>query len=412
MRVAHLLRKYNPAEWGGTETAVKRLISGLACHDVQSIVYAPHINTPIEYDPFAESGCRVRRFHAFLPVAGLSPDQKQQLIAVGGNLMSFDLLPQLLREPDLSLIHCHTLNRLGGIALAAARLRRCPLVATIHGGVLDLPESVRAQLVAPLKGGIEWGKLFGLLLRSRRVLDRADAIITCNRREAELLEQKFPGKPILVQPHAVPVDIFQADRKSDALAAFPELAGRTVLLAAGRIDPVKNQGWLVQQLPAILERYPAALLVLAGPVTDELYGKAIRKQVRNSGLESRVLFTGGLPPEDPRWVGLFQVADLLLVPSVSETFGLVVLEAWAAKRPVLATKTSGVTELVRHGENGWLFDLNNPGGFLAIIDEALQRHELRSRLGENGFRYVADHHDTEKLAARIRNLYAWLANLK
>src|SRR3954471_14633647 len=82
MQVAHLLRKYNPREWGGTETAVKRLFDGLRHHDVDSTAYCPKINPPAERDPFVESGFQVERFDAFVPVLGISTEQKEQLISV------------------------------------------------------------------------------------------------------------------------------------------------------------------------------------------------------------------------------------------------------------------------------------------------------------------------------------------
>src|SRR2546426_3592422 len=112
--------------------------------------------------------------------SGISTERKRQLLAVGGNLMSFDLIARLVREPNAAVMHTHTLGRLGGIALTSARLRRIPLVVTIHGGFLDLPEPMKNNFRNAHNGGLEWGKLFGALLRSRRLLKDADAVVTCN----------------------------------------------------------------------------------------------------------------------------------------------------------------------------------------------------------------------------------------
>src|SRR5262245_17501511 len=103
MRVVHLLRKYDPADWGGTETAVMRLFEGLREHDVSSVMYCPRLeqhNTEKSVD-----GCTLKRFKACLPVWGIPRQVRRQLVAVGGNLMSFDLLPTMWREPDVSVIH-------------------------------------------------------------------------------------------------------------------------------------------------------------------------------------------------------------------------------------------------------------------------------------------------------------------
>src|SRR5688572_28565587 len=209
MRVAHVLRKYNPAQWGGTETAVKLLLDGLRQQGVAGTVYAPKLEVPAVTDPIREAGHEVKRYKAFVPVLNLSDEQRSQLISIGGNLMSFDLFGRLLIERGLSVVHTHALNRIGGIALTVAKLRKIPLVVTIHGGVLDLPKNVQQTLSAPLEGGYEWGKVFGAVVHSRDVLKDADAIVTCNPREAELQREKWPNKRVIVQPHGVPIAKYQ-----------------------------------------------------------------------------------------------------------------------------------------------------------------------------------------------------------
>src|SRR4051812_18309510 len=211
MRTIHLLRKYVPAQWGGTETAVQRLFAGLHEHDVESVVYCPKIKHDVEKDPLAAAGHRIERFNAFVPILGISSQRKRQIVSVGGNLMSLDLLPRLLREKDISVVHTHALGRIGGIGRIAARLRGAPLVVTIHGGVLDLPPEMKKNFSEPV-GGWEWGKVFGFFLRSRRLLVDADAIITCNENEARLLREQYPGKRVVVQPHGVPLDVYEHDR--------------------------------------------------------------------------------------------------------------------------------------------------------------------------------------------------------
>src|SRR5262245_9744941 len=98
MQVAHILRKYNPAEWGGTETAVKQLLDGLKQEGVVGTVYAPKLAQTHGRDPFREAGHAVRTYRAFVPVFNLTHEQRAQLISIGGNLMSFDLPVQLLRQ--------------------------------------------------------------------------------------------------------------------------------------------------------------------------------------------------------------------------------------------------------------------------------------------------------------------------
>jgi glycosyltransferase involved in cell wall biosynthesis len=354
----------------------------------------------------------VQRFRAFVPVLGMSRERKQQLVSVGGNLMSFDLITSLWRENDVSIIHSHTLGRIGGIALTAARKRRVPFVVTIHGGVLDLPEKVKQTFNAPVVGGWEWGKLFGLLFRSHRLLADADAIITCNPREAALWQEKFPEKRIVVQPHGVPMAEYEKDCREQGRAAFPEICGRDVLLSLGRVDPIKNQSWLLEQTPEVFRRHPNAILVLAGACTDQPYGELIKRKIRELGLENDVLLTGGLPPGDPRLIGLMQQARALILPSLSETFGLVLLEAWAAGTMVLSSKTSGASALIEHGKNGWLFDLEKPETFHTALAETLTNPQLAREMVERGKAKVRESYSVHTLAGRMKQLYEELMEAK
>jgi glycosyltransferase involved in cell wall biosynthesis len=411
LRIAHVLRKYNPAEWGGTETAIQRLFTGLRKHGVGSVVFSPQIANVFAADPLTEAGCDIRRFRAFLPVLGLLPAERQRQIAVGGNLMSLDLPLILWREPDISVIHTHALGRIGSVAAFIALLRRVPLVVTIHGGYLDLPEAVKESF-EKAKHGWEWGKIFGLLLRSRRLLQHADAVLTCNPREAALLRAQFPGKRVVVQPHGISMKFYRKNCRKQANEAFPQIHDREMLLCAGRIDPVKNPRWLVEQSPVIFQRHPNALLVLAGACTDEVYGALLRARIHDLGLENHVLLTGGLPPGDARLTGLYQEARAVLLPSVSETFGLVILEAWAAGTAVIASRTSGATALIREGHNGWLFDHGDGRAFYKAVDTVLLKPETAARFAAEGSKLVAAEYDNAALAGQMKNLYVKLIEEK
>ncbi len=147
------------------------------------------------------------------------------------------------------------------------------------------------------------------------------------------------------------------------------------------------------------------LLVLAGAVTDRPYADALEERIRAEGLSRHVLLVGQLPPGDPRLVGLLQEARAVLLPSVSETFGLVILEAWAAGTPVVSSQTSGATALVEDGENGWLFDLAHPEEFHAAVGAILANPAGAAELGETGRRRVVEDYDTLVLARRMKRLY-------
>src|SRR5205807_5212125 len=133
-----------------------------------------------------------------------------------------------------------------------------------------------------------------------------------------------------------------------------------------------------------LRKDPHTLLVLAGPCTDEPYGKLVNQKIRELGLQSSVLLTGGLPAGDSRLLGLLQEARAVILPSISETFGLVILEAWAAGTLVLASRTSGATALLRDGQDGLLFDLDQPPTFHHALNQALTDAQYSEQLAIRG----------------------------
>jgi glycosyltransferase involved in cell wall biosynthesis len=413
MRTVQLLRKLDPAEWGGTEMAMHRLFDGLKEQGVSAIVYCPRTDkgTIDEDDPLVRSGHDVQRFNAFIPVLGISETRRRQMIAVGGNIMSFDLVSSLWREQDISLIHSHALGRIGAIGRTVARRKQVPFILTIHGGVLDLPENVKKSFNAP-EPGWEWGKVFGLLFQSHRLLQDADAILTCNAKEAALLREKFPGKRIVVQPHGIEPEKFETDCRAEARQAYPQICARTMLLSLGRVDPIKNQAWLLEQMPAILQKHPDVLLVLAGACTDEPYGVRINETIRRFGLENKVILTGGLPPGDPRLIGLLQEARAIVLPSLSETFGLVILEAWAAGAMVLSSRTSGASALIEDGKNGWLFDVGQPQTFIEVLNRTLHDPTAASAMARCGAEKVRSNYTLNGVASSVKRLYEELVEEK
>jgi glycosyltransferase involved in cell wall biosynthesis len=237
------------------------------------------------------------------------------------------------------------------------------------------------------------------------MLDEADAIFTCNPREAEKIRERHPRQRVRVQPHGVDAARYQQDHRAAARAAFPWLEGARTLLVLGRIDTVKNPGWVVERMRELLAREPRAQLVLAGACTEQVYGETLKRRVRELGLEERVRITGGLPAGDPRLIGLIQSARAMVLPSVSETFGLVILEAWAAGTPILASRTSGAMALIESGVNGVLFDLTRPLAFVESAQQAMNDEAWRAAVVAAGRRKVEAEYDTAVIAGQVKQVY-------
>jgi glycosyltransferase involved in cell wall biosynthesis len=170
--------------------------------------------------------------------------------------------------------------------------------------------------------------------------------------------------------------------------------------------------WVVLELPEIVRQHPGAIVVFAGSCTNGEYGESIEQRIARSGLGDRVLRTGGLPSGDPRLKGLLQLARALVLPSTSETFGIVILEAWAAGTPVISSRTSGATTLIEDGKTGLLFELGRPATFHSAIGSVIDRPSIALNLSEQGRKRAAAQFDTEVCARRMRLLYEELVEEK
>jgi alpha-maltose-1-phosphate synthase len=140
-------------------------------------------------------------------------------------------------------------------------------------------------------------------------------------------------------------------------------------------------------------------------VTHREYGAALKARIAREGLQDVVKLVGSLPFGDPRLIGLLQEARAVVVPSKSETFGIVILEAWAAGTPVVSSRTSGAAALVEEGVNGLLFDLDRPATFHAAMDRVLERPERAAEWGAAGRARAVAEFDTSIRADRMKRLY-------
>jgi len=191
---------------------------------------------------------------------------------------------------------------------------------------------------------------------------QADAVLGSSTAEVTSLIEQVGAKPdrVWIIPHGVDIALFSpqplaADAVRRRLDVEP---GRPMLAVVGRVQELKGQRLAVRVLAALPE--PRPVLVIAGEPTPgaEDYFEGLRRLAARLGVESDVRFTGALGRE--RVAELLAAATLTLVPSHSETFGLVALESASAGTPVVAQRVSGLVESVSDGESGVLIDSRDP----------------------------------------------------
>ena len=311
----------------------------------------------------------------------------------------------LLLEPNIDLLHAHSGKRLGGTVRTVARIRRIPYVISLHGGVFDVPMKEQESLLEPIQGKFEWGKPFGMMLGSRRVLQDASAIVCVGQAEYEAARRLLPGQRVEHLKNGVDCARF---RHGDGVRFRYRYALRKnakIILCISRIDPQKGQLTLVDAMPEIIKSDPNAHLVLIGPVTRPVYMKRIQERIRALGLQNRVLVLPGIRPGDSTLIDAYHAADVFCLPSMHEPFGIVIIEAWAAGCPVVATRVGGIPGFVRDGQDALLVKPDCARELGGALVHLLKRPGLRARFGDSGRRRAMAEFDWSVVTTKLISLY-------
>jgi D-inositol-3-phosphate glycosyltransferase len=290
----------------------------------------------------------------------------------------------------------------GRVGLAARERWGVPLVHTMH----TMARVKEADLAL---GGVT-GSAREVPQRSvgeQEVVDGADMLLANTDLEAAQLVEHYAADParVAVVPPGVDLEAFRSGDRSAARRALGLPADAEVVLYVGRVQPLKGADVLLRSVRALLDVDPARRerLVLAvvggtsgaggdvvGPLRDEL------------GLEGVVRAERPVPHERLRdW---YVAADVVAVPSRSESFGLVALEAQACGTPVVAAAVGGLTEVVDDGVSGLLVDGHDPSRWAAVLGDLLDDPERRAALG-GGARRHAERFSWDRTASETSAVY-------
>lgn len=373
---------------GGMNVYVRALAAslaraGLAC-DVVTRAEVPDLPPVVEVEP----GMRVVHLRvgpaAPLPKHELAERTPELTEAVLGLVDRGVLAPELL----------HANYWLSGAV--GHRLKHeldVPLVATFH-------------TLARVKADAGFDDEPDLRTRiEHEVIDCADLVLASTAGERAQLAELYGADVdrIEIVPPGVDHAIFSPGDRAAARRRLRIDADR-VMLFAGRIQALKGADLAVRAL-ACLDDPGAQLLVIGGPSGPDgpATATALRELVRELDLDSQVRF---LPPQPHEQLAdYYRAADVCVVPSRSESFGLVALEAAASGTPVVAAAVGGLRSLVVDGETGFLVEGREPCHFAAPVSRLFADPELRAHLGRaawaRSWRY-----SWSTTAARFRRLYA------
>jgi 1,4-alpha-glucan branching enzyme len=378
MRVLQLVPEFPPPLTGGGGYHVNSLAQELVKRGVDVTVYTFRIQCPFgrisEGTETHFGKVKVHRIPAFYIPKTMYP--------VGPKL-----LPLLLRE-QADIIHAHGYQIFtSDMASIASRLRKIPLVLTLHGFPADFRGSMH-RLYFDLIGK-----------ETLRVPKKMIAI-------SKLVERQFRAigvdeRRLVMIPNGVNQEEF---REMPDGRGFRQSLGigedEKLILTIGRLEKTKGFQYLIEALPQILEKAGSVKLLIAGPESN--YGTELARLARMIGVEKRVIFYGAIDGEQK--LKALAAADIVVIPSIYEGFSVFLLESLAAGKPLVATRTGIALEIIRNGENGFLVNPCDSKDIAEKVVMLLVDNNLSSLISSRS-RATIEAFDWKHITERILKVY-------
>ena len=266
-------------------------------------------------------------------------------------------LVRLVRDDGVNLVICGHLHLLV-LAYVLARLRRARLALIIHG--------VEA-----------WTPSHNWLVR--QLVRRIDCFIAVSRYSA-LRFTAWSGVPMekgFILPNCVDLGRFRPGPRDPILVERYGLDRKRVLLTLGRLEArerYKGVDEVIELLPGLIRRYPELVYLLAGDGSDRA---RLEQKVERLGLTEHVRFAGRVAEQEK--VAHYNLAEVFVMPSTGEGFGIVLIEAAACGTAVIGSSTDGSREALLDGALGILVEPGNPAALNASITHALEMPASRAR---------------------------------
>ncbi|MBD2188901.1 glycosyltransferase family 4 protein [Pseudanabaena mucicola] len=274
-----------------------------------------------------------------------------------------------------------------------------PQVHTYHSvGAVKYRAMNAVPEIALSRLGVEWA-----------CLEQTDCVIATSQQEQhDLRELVSQHGEIKIIPCSVDIEHFSGVDKASARKQLGIAAEQKVILYVGRFDERKGIETLVRacaQLPKPLKDQYQLYLVggsrKGGVDTEE--EQRIRGLVKDLGLDAIASFVGAIDQSElPPY---YAMADICVVPSYYEPFGLVAIEAMAAGTPVIASRVGGLQETVKDGETGLLVPIRAPEALSTAIAKLLTEPQTVKAMGRAGYQRVHSHYSQDAVAGKIHHLY-------
>jgi D-inositol-3-phosphate glycosyltransferase len=243
----------------------------------------------------------------------------------------------------------------------------------------------------------------------KEIVGTADCIVASTLEEKNNLVRLYGSQPekVRVIPGGVDLDLFHPTDREKARNDLDLEEYRRVLLFAGRLQPFKGLDLLLHAMTYLPNHGITQLLIVGGNAgkTDELV--KMNALVSELGIGSMVTFVGAV--EHEKMPTFYNAADICIIPSYHESFGLVAVEALASGTPVVASRAGGLAAIVKDGENGYLFDERSPEVLATYLCLLMSENEIRESMAKSARPSVMKY-NWSSTASRLFKLYSELTD--
>jgi len=293
---------------------------------------------------------------------------------------------------NFDLIHLHDYHTALNItAIKIAKKNKIPLVLTGHGNIV--PHSNRGRATIKKIFNFIWG---------RKILQTVNKILALSQKEKnELINFGIPEKKIAIVPNGINLEEFQNLSTTNTFRKKFNLSSSSrIILFLGRLQKIKNPSLLVQAFTLLQSKIPNLQLIFAGP--DEGEQSKLEQLIQKLNLNSTVIFTGILSGLQKSMA--LKSADILVLPSHDEPFGLVLLEALAAGTPIAVSETVGLADEFVKAKAGEKFSLT-PNSLANAINKILTDKNYSAKIVLNGQKLLREKFTTQKIAEQLEKIY-------
>lgn len=241
----------------------------------------------------------------------------------------------------------------------------------------------------------------------QEVMRESTDILVLTRAEKMDLENLYGISPekVSVISAGVDTDIFYPVPKLEARVGLG-LPDKETVMYAGRVEPIKGLDILLDSFKILNETRDVHLVVVGGSLSGDRELDALRQRSKQLGILEKITFTGSVNQSE---LGrYYSAADVFVLPSHYESFGLVALEAMACGTPVVASRVGGIPSFVDDGETGYLITWRSAEPFADRIEMLLENLDLRNFMSESA-RVKANSMNWSTVAAEVADYYCNLA---